>query len=329
MKKQTILIVLGLLLSSHDMYFKPGAYFLEPNSAASIELYNGTFERSENTIDRNRMIDVSLVGGGKRLAVDSSQWKEVEGVTVLDFIAGDAGTWVAGLSTYPKNIELAANEFNEYLEHDGVLDMLVWREENGELNSDAIEKYSKHVKTIFQVGETLTDDWKTVLGYPIEFIPLENPYDLHSGHAMKVKLLWQGEPLANQLVYVGSEVESHDHGDGEAHSHEGTEAEADHEHDALQQLRTDAQGVVTFDISHQGVWYLRTIYMALSEEEGLTHESNWATLTFQVGDGHSHHATEVHEHDNEDVWGIPSYVYWVGSLLLLFGLFYWFNKRKG
>lgn len=336
MKKSFLLLMALLLFSSHDMYLKLDAYFLPPDSPARIKLFNGTFDNSENTINRDRMIDVSLVGNGRRTRVDTTQWSEEGGATILSFQTGGTGTWVAGVSTRPRNIEMAAADFNDYLEHDGVLDMLEWRKENDALDRDAVEKYSKHVKTIFQVGDQLTDDWRTELGYPIEFIPLSNPYDLHPGHGMQVQLLWRGEPLANQLVYVGSNEKDHAHeGDhahaaGEEHEHPHEHAgEEEHHHHGLAQFRTDAEGMLTFDITHQGIWYLRTIYLTRSEEAGLTHESNWATLTFEVGDGHSHHAADEHSHHEEDGLGIPAYVFWAGSLILVLGLFLWFNRKRG
>jgi len=363
MKKIVLLLLAVVVLSSHDMYLKLGTYFLQPNTSASIQLFNGTFENSDNTIDRNRMIDASLVGNGNRIAVDTSQWSEVENSTVLNFKTGAAGTWVAGVSTRARNIEMTAADFNDYLEHDGVLDMLNWRKENDALDEDAVEKYSKHVKTIFQVGDQLRDDWQTKLGYPIEFVPLSNPYDLHPGHSMEVQLLWQGKPLADQLVYIGSKKTAHDHGhehtDEAAHQHEHEESEshdhdhaedANHHHDheenaghnhdhdhaeeaatdhhhGLTQVRTNAEGKLTLDVDHKGIWYLRTIYLTQSEEEGLTHESNWATLTFEVGEGHSHEHEAAHSHSEEAALGIPSYVYWIGSLVLVAGLFFVFNSR--
>lgn len=322
MKKTFLLLFFWLILSSHDMYLKLDSYFLAPNTQASIQLYNGTFERSDNVIARDRMVDVSLVGKGERRAVDTAQWSEVGETTVLDFTTGAAGTWVAGVSTRPRNIEMSAADFNDYLEHDGVLDMLEWRRQNDAVDQDAVEKYSKHVKTIFQVGETLSEDWQTVLGYPIEFVPLSNPYDLHPGHALQVELLWQGAPLANQLVYVGFTPTGHDH--------DHTGESADHEHDELIQLRTDANGMVSVDIDHQGVWYLRTIHLTESDEPGLTHESNWATLTFAIGEGHSHlhgESAEVHSHPEEGIFGLPGYVFWIGSVLLVGVLFLLFNRR--
>lgn len=231
-------------------------------------------------ITRDRMVDMSLVGNGKRAQVDITQWSEKDSITILSLNTSEPGTWIAGISTAPRSIELAAADFNSYLEHDGVLDMPEWRKKNDQLETDAVEKYSKHVKAIFQVGDERTDDGQTALGYPIEFIPLSNPYDLHTGDELQVKLLLRGEPLANQLVYadyrVGEHGHSHDHSHGTKsdHSHEG-DAATDHQHTYGTRLRTDDNGNLTLKLSADGIWYLRTIHLVHSEEPGFTHESNW------------------------------------------------------
>ncbi|MGB3801469.1 MAG: DUF4198 domain-containing protein [Lewinella sp.] len=332
MKKFMFALFALLVLCSHDMYLKLDSFFLEPNAEASIQLFNGTFAESDNTIDRNRMIDVSVIANGERLQMDSTQWREDGDVTVLDFTTGEPGTYVAGVSTRARSLAMEAEAFNSYLEHDGVVDELEKRRANSTLDTDAVEKYSKHVKTIVQVGDTKSDDWQTPLGYPIEFVPMSNPYDLHAGDPFRVKLLWQGQPLANQLVIVDAEMgdPGHEHGESADHSHEagadhdhGEEAEG-HTHEGMSQVRTDDAGMLDFEVSHDGSWFLRTIYMVNSEEEGLTHESNWATLTFAVEHGHSHADGADHTHEHEG--GIPSYAWWLGSLVLVGGLFVYFKR---
>lgn len=325
MKRIFPAVFLLLLLCSHDMYLKFDQYLLEPGTQAVLQLFNGTFDRSENVITRDRMLDVSLIGNGNRIAVDTSSWYEKDSITYLRINTASPGTWVAGVSTRARSLAQSAQDFNDYLKHDGVLDMLELRKQQGTLHDSVVEKYSKHVKTIFQVGDQLTEDYKTELSYPIEFIIMENPYDLHPGHKLPVKLLFKQKPLAYQLVHVGHQPTSKEHThDGHTHSHDH---ETDHQHDEMLQLRTDHQGMIQVPIFEAGIWYLRTIYMEEVAEEGLTHESNWATVTFAIGDDHSHghdHDGEAHSHEEN----IPGYIYGLLSLFVIATLYFWFNRKK-
>lgn len=322
MKRLLTYLIILFLLSSHDMYLKLETFFLEPESKAIIQLFNGTFDSSDNVIDRDRMLDVSLVANGKRSEVDTASWFEKETTTYLNFTTASPGTYVVGVSTKPRSLGMSGESFNDYLEHDGVLDMLALREANGTLADSAVERYSKHVKTVFQVGNDLTDDYKVELGYPIEFIPLSNPYDIHPGHNMSVKLLFNQEPLVNQLIYVGSQTTAIEHAhDGEAHSHA---SDTTHTHDELQQFRTDETGQLVVPIRSEGVYYLRTIHLVESNEEGLTHESNWATLTFAVGSGHAHEHSSEHGSEN----GIPTYIYFIVGLFLIVVLYLLFKRKN-
>ncbi len=357
-KKLLLALTALIVLSSHDMFLRLDTYFLEPNSDATVKLYNGTFERSENVIDRDRMLDVSLLSGGKRMAVDTSAWTERDSATILSFRTGESGTYVAGVSTRSREIAMKADDFNNYLEHEGGEDMLVLRKRDNVLSEDAVERYSKHVKAIFQVGELRSTDWQMQLGYPIEFVPQSNPYDLHAGDSLNVELLRDGRALANQIVIVGSKTNrSHDHDhvqissdadhehdhthpNGERHSHapaddhdhdhdhvESHSEDVGHSHDGGTHLRTDANGIVTVPISHDGVWHMRTIHLTTVDEPEVTHESNWATLTFEVSHEQPHtHDDHAHEHKHEH--GIPSYAYWIGSLALIGLLFLYFNRRR-
>ena len=317
MKRVFLGVLAVIILSSHDMFLKLDKYFLEPNTDVVIELFNGTFDQSDNVITRDRMLDVSMVENQTRTQIDTADWFEKDKTTYLNYTTGAPGTYVMGVSTKARSLAMSAEDFNDYLAHNGVVDMLELRKQNGTLGDSTVERYSKHIKTVFQVGNKLTDDYKTELGYPIEFVLLENPYDLHPGHSLPVKLLYHQKPLANQLVYVGSKATAHSHG-GEMHTHDG---ESDHTHDDLLQLRTDEQGLLNVPITDEGVWYLKTIHLVESDEEGLTHESNWSTITFGIGSGHEH---DDHGHEG----GLPTYVYVIISLLIIAVLFLLYDRKK-
>jgi uncharacterized GH25 family protein len=256
-------------LDAHDMFLKLQTFFLEPNSPASIALINGTFEGSENTIDRARMSDVSIVGPNDEAThPGAEQWRDVELTSWLDFQTGDAGTYVIGVSTAPNMIDLSAEDFNTYLEHDGVLDVLDARKTDGTAGDAASEKYSKHVKAIVQVGDSPSGGFTSRLGYPVELVPLQNPYQLHVGDALDVLFLKDGAPVGDHLIYASHEG-YHGHDDAGGHV------------EAIK-ARTDAFGIVRIRLSHAGQWYVRLIHMVPSDEDGVDYESNWATLTFEI-----------------------------------------------
>ena len=352
--KPICLLLALVLLCSHDLYLKMETYFLEPNQEATLSLYNGTFENSENIITRDRMLDASIVTQGKRVALNPDQWKDQDStISQITFNTGEAGTYVAGVSTKARNIELAAKDFNSYLEHDGVMDMLAQRTKDNLLEQDAVELYEKHVKAIYQVGDVKTNDWSTVLGYPIEFVPLANPYETYSGEDLEVQLLLDGKPLPKVLVYADFIKTAHDHAsgdhshehqhDGSGHTHDSAHADGGHDHDhdhdhnhdhdsqtgeththtSGQKLRTDDQGKVTVNLPEDGIYYVRTIHMTnATDSDELTHRSKWATMTFEVSHKHD---TDSHTHDDED--SIPTWGFVLGSLFIVGLLFLVFRKK--
>ncbi|MCZ6693945.1 MAG: DUF4198 domain-containing protein [Bacteroidetes bacterium] len=267
----TCLVAVYLALSSHDMFLKMNTYFVQPNSEVIIHLYNGTFDQSENVITRDRMLNVSIVSPDGSIAnPPKSAWSEEGKITVLKTKTTGEGTYVAGVSTAVKSIELSAEDFNGYLVHDGIMDVLEQRKKTGEDKNPAVEKYSKHVKAIFQAGNATTDSYKKELGYPVEFIPMQNPYSLKVNDQLEVRLLRSGKPAANQLVYASY---------GGFHSHSDTGG-----HLVAVKTRTDKNGIAKIPLSKPGHWYVSSIYMEKSSDEGIDYESNWSTLTFELKD---------------------------------------------
>jgi uncharacterized GH25 family protein len=266
------LAVLAVLLGSafaHDMFLVVEDHDVGAHQEVAVALYNGTFDKSENTIDRERMIDVSVVDAAGTVSHPLAEmWTDENTTSWLKVSTGPPGTLLVGVSTRPNRIDLTAEEFNEYLAHDGILDTLEARKQSGTDDEAASERYAKHVKTLLRVGGASSDTWKHRLGYPVELVPLSNPAELSPGDTLEALVLANGEPLADHLVYA-SYAGHHVHGD------DGTHREA-------VKTRTDVDGIARIEISQSGRWYLRLIHMVPSDEEGVDYVSNWATLTFEV-----------------------------------------------
>jgi Domain of unknown function (DUF4198) len=226
-------------------------------------LLNGTFQQSEGVVKADRFKDVNLVASKLNVPLIQAISLRNEGkTTIIDVTTGDPGTYVVGLSTYPREIGLKAADFNDYLEHDGLPDTLEQRKQKGELGKDVRERYSKHVRAVFQVGDKLTDDYKKAFGYPVEIIPQQNPYSLHVGQTITALCTREGQPLANQFVIAGWE------------SSAGKMRTLD--------ARTDTNGLVKFKLEGAGKWFIKMIHMTVLGAPNLDYESRWATVTFEI-----------------------------------------------
>jgi hypothetical protein len=268
----SLLLCTATILYAHELYIKFDSYFLEPHTSVSVPILNGTFDVSENSIARDRVPDISVVSPTGRAHIDTAQWLAEGDTTLLTFKTGEEGTYVVGASTTFRDLSLAAADFNEYLEHDGIPDVLEARRQNDELEVDVQERYSKHVKAVVQVGDKVTRPkswwqfWKKdeltyaiVLGYPAEIVPLVNPYAITVGDELQVQCLVDGSPVANQLVVAGQEGGRN-----------------------MIQTRTEADGVATLQLDTAGNWFVRFINMVPSVAGDVDYESKWATLTFHL-----------------------------------------------
>lgn len=257
-------IAFYLITTSHELFLKTDAYFLSPGQATELYLFNGTFDKSENVITRDRILDLSILGPDFGVEMENENFYDKGDATYFRFSVGKSGTYVAGVSTAPRTLKMNSEDFNTYLEHEGMETTIAERKREGVFNQGAKEKYSKHVKAVLQVGNSITEDYEAILGYPIEFVPEVNPYTIEVGQKVSFKLLRNGKPLSNQVVHYSTSVPGKD-------AHESETA-----------TRTDANGIVEMVPTQPGNWYVATIHMEKSEEEGLDYESNWATLTFGV-----------------------------------------------
>ncbi|MGI9545854.1 MAG: DUF4198 domain-containing protein [Flavobacteriaceae bacterium] len=264
MKRAFIFLGILFLFSSHELFLKTDSYFLSEGEAVELYLYNGTFDKSENVISRDRIENSKVLGPDFEFRPEDTDYFDKDQTTYLKFTSGKTGSYVAGISTLARNIELTAAEFKEYLEHEGLDRMVKQRDANGKSGQDVVEKYSKHVKALLQVGSETSGDYNVALGYPIEFIPLHNPYELSVGDNIEFQLIYKGKPLANEVVHFSSRKDTDD------------------SENRINASITDEDGKFSFELNQAGKWYVGTIHMRESEEEAIDYESNWATLTFEI-----------------------------------------------
>lgn len=284
-----LLVVLASLLAAgglgaHDLFLRLDRYLLRPDAPATAVLLNGTFDESENAVARDRMTDVSVLGpdASEVTRPPASAWRDSAGAAVLRFRTRGPGTYLLGVSTRTRTFTLSGDDFDAYLRHDGLVDVLAERREAGLLGTPATETYSKHVKAVVQVGTRRNDTYRSRLGYPVELVPLANPYRLSVGDTLPVRFLKDGEPVEGQIVYARWEGHRPSAAAGAGGAAAGG---CDLHPDAREPIcrRTDADGVVRIPLARPGRWYARLIHMReVPEDPEVDYESNWATLTWAV-----------------------------------------------
>jgi hypothetical protein len=173
----------------------------------------------------------------------------------------EPGVALAAIATKPKFIHIEADDFNDYLDHDGLPQILELRKKKGELDVDGREMYAKFAKAILQVGEGGSKELATrPAGLLMEIVPLEDP---HKAGKLPVQVLFEDEPMEGVYVYPL--------------------AEGDDKY--VTGFKTDTDGKAVVPIGGSGLWSLHCIYMRpYSDKSKADWESFFATVTFLVGE---------------------------------------------
>ena len=272
-------------VEAHTLYIKSETPADVSESGGAVEILNGTFWKNEAPIDSQRLSEISIIEpGGQVIEPNDADLVQNGRATELQLRYSLPGTYVLGVKLRPRQIRVAADDFNYYLKYEGLLDDAKERRVLKEERIAAAERYTKFAKSIIQVGQNGTENFSQVLGHRAEVVPLVNPGELHAGSVFRAQLLLDGKPLAKELVYANTERMNET-------DEEGVFKE-------LISVRSDDDGVIQFEIPETGSWYVRFIHLVRRgdsehwysdilvwmglEDPAIPYESLWATLTFEI-----------------------------------------------
>jgi hypothetical protein len=226
-----------------------------------VRANSGTeFPRSLHAPDPSTFVRRLLVRpDGARAEVEAAGKKDKSGL--LRFTPTEPGVYAVAIETLPKLLTLGADAFNAYLVADGLSDVYRLRAREKTLDRPGRERYRKSPKALVQVGKGGKGDPCRVLGLPLEVVPLRNPFALKPDDTLRVRVLFQGKPLAD--ANLGWTFP--DRGERPA----GT-------------ARTDAKGEALLPVARTGLMTIRLTHMTRPKAGGYEWESFWTTLTFRI-----------------------------------------------
>ncbi len=155
-------------------------------------------------------------------------------------------------------IILPNDEFQNYLKTDNIENIQIKDNPKHEQS----ERYTRYIKTLIQSNPKQNDEiYKTVVGHHFEIVLLQNPYELKKGDWISAKVLFMGKPLMNKVIT--------------ARNRTGNESAI------YQYSRTDEQGLCSFKLEREGVWFFHATHMIESRDKNDTDwESFWTTFSF-------------------------------------------------
>ncbi len=258
--------LVALPVCAHEYWLAPSTYGPTPNDTVIVRAFVGTGFRGEiRPFAAPRAVRFAL-DGTKRVDLAPAA---LNGETVWARLRiPDA---LGAIVSYESNfvpIELAAGDFERYLELEGLDGPRAERARTGERARPGLERYRRSCKTWLTGSESARAS--RPLGLPLEIVPLSDP--AHAA-ALRVRVVFEGTPLAGALVRGWRQALEKDGAPRPAAARDSVGPAVD--------ARTNGSGEATFASLGEGEWLLSTVHMIRSRvPDEAEWESTWASLTF-------------------------------------------------
>lgn len=261
-------LAVALPATAHEYWLAPSRYLPAPNRPIELSALAGTGFRGERkpfapahcarlSVHAIRTLDLTPVA-----REGSYTWAR--------FAPSDSGGAMFAFESDFTSITLPAATFDTYLATEGLRGPLAARAKDPRLAaSPGRERFRRCAKA--WVGGSNVTRATTPIGLPLEIVPGATP---GQDAQLKLRVLWQGQPLAGAMVRVWHTPAARDESPTDP---EGRDSSA-----VAWQQRTDAQGTVTLPTQQAGEWLVSTVHMVPGSNTAIADwESTWASLTFQ------------------------------------------------
>ncbi len=246
---------------AHDLYLMPEQFVTTSGTNLKVSFQNGDrFPEGGSPVKPERLRNTRLVF--RQGAADFENITAEAARTTATVRVSGSGVGILTARTIPNFIELDAEKFRSYLEHENLTNALDWRQKHGEMAKPGRERYSKYVKSLVLSGKS-DANFRKEAGLTIEIVPEADPYSLRPGDTLPVRVMFRGAPAADVAVesawLVGGKAELAVVG------------------------RTDKTGRVRVPVKATGPHRLHAIVMErCAEPKAADWESFWASLTFEI-----------------------------------------------
>lgn len=245
---------------AHEFWLEPSTFAPRPGSNISLRLMTGERFEGEPVPRMSAWIKrFEYDAGGTRHPVGGAEWRDPAGYVP---VRGEGIRMVLFESAFSV-AELEAGDFEAYLREEGLDRAIQLRERRNETGMKGIEAFARCVKLLLRADKTDGLAYSRPAGLTLEIVPLGNPLTIEPGDTLPVRVLYQGDPVANLFVKAFRK---------------------NHPGETPPTGRTGADGVVELTLPGDGVWLVNTVHMIPAPRSFTTDWlSYWSSLTFKTG----------------------------------------------
>lgn len=263
-----LLVILAGATLAHEFWLEPNKYFYTVRETASIRFQVGEGFQGENWTGNRSKINQLVHYTPSGEAIDLTPTLSEEKGDSLRLPLREEGTHMVAYQSKNAFISLEADKFNAYLAEDGLNPVIAFRRKQNQETSIGNEYYQRSVKTLLQVGKTISNACLKPTNLPLDIIPEENPYAVipvlnakQSVPNVRFKVLFKGKPMQNLLVKIW-------------HTKVGNPVSMD-------TFRTNNRGWINAP-RHSGPYMVSCVYMEPNKADTTAQwQSYWASLTFE------------------------------------------------
>ena len=263
-KKRTplILFILGAAIAisaaTHDFFLMPEFFYMHKGDKLNMHLLMGDLfvKDTEIPYQPNKTSRFMLYNGSKK--IDLMKASKDSAMPVLSYEMINQGQSLIEMTRSYEFSFTSRDAYAEFLNNQG-LDKMAEKVKSG--NQFRVkEKYTRYLKTLVSVDEAKGDAYQKNLNEDFELILKENPFKKRYGDDMIAVLKFKGKPAASASVGLYIKTTN-----GNVYT---------------QNLTTNPEGEVAFNLSREGVYLLRSVRIEPTKDKDADYESWWTSYTF-------------------------------------------------
>ncbi|NUQ10751.1 MAG: DUF4198 domain-containing protein [Gemmatimonadaceae bacterium] len=237
-------IVLGAVSTTfaHDFWIIPDLFAVPGDATIHVSGRSGTRFPNGSAVEPARVSDARVIGASTEMKITEMA---VEGTSLrLHQKPTSPGQYLIAVALTPRTTRATPAGLLRFLRLEGGASEAARLEKaNAFAGQDSISYTSgSFAFSIVQFGSGGPRAFSTSAGFPLEFVPVNDPAHVHLGDTLHVKIVGAGKPVPDVGVFAGPAADSG------ATSPDLT-------------LTADANGVVHVPLSKEGAWNLRAAFV--------------------------------------------------------------------